>query len=54
MFCLQERLLRAVRFLPDILRLQQLLTRRFNNSIDGAAAVDMSAQELINKLDGTQ
>ena len=43
-------MLRTVRFLPDIVRLQQLLTRRFNNSIDGAEAVTLSAQELISKL----
>ena len=47
---LQEHMLRAVRFLPDILRLQQLLTRRFNNSIDGAEAVALSAHELLQKL----
>ena len=46
----QEHVLRAVSFLPDVLRLQQLLIRRFNNSIDGAEAVTMTARELLNSL----
>ena len=50
-FVAHEHLLRALRFLPDILRLQRLLVRRFNNSIDSAEANGTSVSEFLQQVD---
>ena len=50
-FVAHEHLLRALRFLPDILRLQRLLVRRFNNSIDSAEANSTSLSEFLQQVD---
>ena len=50
-FVRHEHLLRALRFLPDILRLQRLLVRRFNNSIDSAEANGTSVAKFLQGIE---
>ena len=49
-FLFQESILRLLRHLPDIIRLQQMLIDKYHRRIDAAEATSMSIQDFLDSL----
>jgi DNA-binding Xre family transcriptional regulator len=49
-FFLQEHHLRAIRFVPSIIRLQKMLIQKYSRKLDRAEATTLTIQEVKQQM----
>lgn len=52
MYVYQDHVLRAIQYLPSILKLQRLLIQKFQRRIDASEASSMHHMQVYQMLDG--